>query len=155
MRADLKDLRLPLESSAPSAASVPCGIRLRQSICKAIVARGQLQLPYGDEPLTWASWGVVLPERFAAQAPKASSLWDLYTRMRLCLNLPEHLFAKPGYYCTKEQVVASKPGRSKLSWAVFVSRGSKELAEAALAEPNARLVHLQTSLENQGKPMKP
>ena len=108
-RADLHDLSLPLISSGQTGEPVPCGKILRQSICKAIVARAKLELPAKDEAITWSSWGVVLPTRCQSQTPTASSLWDLYSRMRVCLNLPRARFAKPGYYVYLDSTLSPVP----------------------------------------------
>ena len=140
------DLSLPRTDGSPD------GTHLRQFLSSVIAARSRLELPLRDEPLLWESVGVVLPEG-CADSPLASSIHDLYQRMHVCLNLPEEHFRKPDHFVVKEEVIRSKPGRSKLIWAVTETSHSKAFAEAAQRQPTARIVDLQKYMKNHYEPL--
>ena len=116
----------------------PTATHLRQFLATVVSARSTTELPLENKVLTWEYIGIVLPEAHVSRHPMTDTLHDLLLRMHLCLNLPEHLFRKPGYYMIKEQALAKKDARSKVKWAVILSMGSEAMSKEIVRNPDQR-----------------
>ena len=141
---EVRDLRLPRVDYKLK------GNKLRKNIIKHIAERSCLKLAR-DGPLSWDEFGVVVPE--GQPAPVVSTHHELSRKARLCLNLPEAVFKKPGNFTKRADALWKKSSKARFSWSVFLTLHSEAFTDVVLKDPSLTRKQVMQQLQKEKKPI--